>query len=126
MKYLVMARAKHTAKMSYCVISQNHPTQPMSIVTVTSVSQGRRTRQRQGPVQSTAQGHTASQRLHQDSRSYLLDSRAQSLATPPTFFFFFFCLLDLYDPSVFYSKFLLVPFLFQFFIHSDYFLSFLI
>ena len=93
MKYLVMARAKHTAKMSYCVISQNHPTQPMSIVTVTSVSQGRRTRQRQGPVQSTAQGHTASQRLHQDSRSYLLDSRAQSLATPPPFFFFFFFLL---------------------------------
>lgn len=123
MKYLVMVGAKHTAKMSYCVISQNHPTEPMSIFTDTSISQGRRTRQREGPVQSTALGHTASKWLHQDSRSYLLDSRAQYSPTlPHPLFFFFFCLLDLYAPSVFYSKFLLVPFLFQLFIHSDYFL----
>lgn len=118
MKYLVMVGAKHTAKMSYCAISQNHPTEPMSIFTVTSISQGRRTRQREGPVQSTALGHTASKWLHQDSRPYLLDSRAQ-YSPPPLFFF---CLLDLYARSVFYSKFLLVPFLFQLFIHSDYFL----
>lgn len=90
MKYLVMVGAKHTAKMSYCAISQNHPTEPMSIFTVTSISQGRRTRQREGPVQSTSLGHTASKWLHQDSRPYLLDSRAQYSPTPPHPPLFFF------------------------------------
>ena len=118
MKYLVMVRAKHTAKMPHCVISQNHPTEPMSIVTVTSISLVRRTRQRKGPARSPAQGHTASKWLHRDSRSYLLDSRAQSPPPPPPGF----CLWDLYEPSVFCSEFLFVPFLFQLFIHSDYFL----
>lgn len=64
MKYLVMVRAKYTAKMSHCVISQNHPTEPVSIVIVTSISQVRRTRQRKGPAHSTAQGHAASKWLH--------------------------------------------------------------
>lgn len=123
MKYLVMVGAKHTAKMSYCAISQNHPRAYEHFYCHLHFTR-RRTRQREGPVQSTSLGHTASKWLPPRPRPYLLDSRAQYFSAPPhPTPFFFFCLLDLYAPSVFYSKFLFVPFLFQsFFIHSDYLL----
>lgn len=81
--YLVMVGAKHTAKMSYCAIFMNHPTEAIwEHFTVTSISQGRRT-DREGPVQSTSTLGHASKWLHQDSRPYLL-VRAQY--SPPPFF----------------------------------------
>lgn len=114
MKYLVMVGVKHTAKMSYCAISQNHPTEPDIAVTSSPAREGKDQTERR-TVQSTSLGHTASKWLHQDSRPYLLDSRAQY--SPPLFFL----PVGLIRRSVFYSKFLLVPFLFQLFIHSRFF-----
>lgn len=89
MKYLVMARAKHTANMSYCVISRNHPTQPMSIVTVTSVLQGRRSRQRKGPGQSMPR---VTQLVNSFTKTpdHICQIPELNLHPPHSLFFFFF------------------------------------
>ena len=100
MKYLVMLGAKHTAKMPSLFISQNHTAEPMSIAITTSISQ-----EKTGVVNSTAQGHTASKWLNQDSSPFH-SSIFPSCPLPHFFFLFFlFCLLDIPEPPIFYSKF---------------------
>ena len=119
MKYLVMLGAKHTAKMPSLFISQNHTAEPMSIAITTSISQVKRR-----PEQLTQLPKVTQLVSGLTKTPVHFIAQSSHLAPYPIFFFFFFffaCWTYLSLPFFIQSFPPLTPFLFQLFIHSDYF-----